>query len=112
MTRDEANDCISRQAAISKVLEYYTECERWKILSFTPNLIKQKVADILSDLPSVQSGRKTGTWKAHEDSKIPGYWHYGCSLCGCEVEKARNYCPNCGARLEGIWLIAKVKRIG
>ena len=44
---------------------------------------------------------KTGTWKAHEDSKIPGYWHYGCSVCGCEVEKARNYCPNCGAKLEG-----------
>ena len=74
-----------------KQYRWITDCE------IIPEMLKEELID------AIRAGKplQTGTWKAHEDSKIPGYWHYGCSLCGCEVEKARNYCPNCGAKLEG-----------
>ena len=25
-----------------------------------------------------------------------------CSVCGCYVEQASNYCPNCGAKMDGV----------
>ena len=41
-----------------------------------------------------------GTNKGYEDSYG---WKDVCSLCGCEfrVSKSANYCPNCGARMDG-----------
>ena len=28
-------------------------------------------------------------------------WLHRCSLCGCPQDYAHNYCPNCGARMDG-----------
>ena len=28
-------------------------------------------------------------------------WLHRCSLCGCPQDYAHNYCPNCGAKMDG-----------
>lgn len=102
MTIEEANDCISRQALRNamyhEAFEVDSEMQRWDGGCW----IRYKLFEtVIDNLPSVQLEQKAGTWKAHEDSKIPRYWHYSCSVCGCEVEKATRYCSNCGAMMKG-----------
>ena len=38
-----------------------------------------------------------GEWK--KDSDYP--WLLSCSVCGYSIEHGTNYCPNCGAKMEG-----------
>ena len=35
------------------------------------------------------------------DHECPWYKVYDCSECGCTVEIWHNYCPNCGAKMDG-----------
>ena len=35
------------------------------------------------------------------DYEYPSYKVLDCSECGCSVEKWHNYCPNCGAKMDG-----------
>ena len=35
------------------------------------------------------------------DHEYPWYTVFDCSECGCSVEKWHNYCPNCGAKMDG-----------
>ena len=35
------------------------------------------------------------------DHECPWYKVYDCSECGCSVERWHNYCPNCGAKMDG-----------
>ena len=68
--------------------------------------------------PAAQPERKTGHWQPWEYAR-PGYEYkfHKCSVCGvCDeyvsdvprpngtiarLERIRNYCPNCGAKMEG-----------
>ena len=45
-----------------------------------------------------QPERKTGRWMATEADE-PCF--YRCSECGRLIDERENYCPNCGARMEG-----------
>lgn len=49
----KGHEYIDRNNAITSICQYYTTCERMKMLSFTPNLIKQEVADILMKEPTI-----------------------------------------------------------
>lgn len=76
------DDLISRQTAVNAIRLY--ECDDHKInmgLIIAMNLIEK-----------VPSAQRTGKWI--DDN---------CSECGCYVHHgdARNYCPNCGAKMEG-----------
>ena len=35
------------------------------------------------------------------DHEFPAYKVFDCSECGCDVEIWHNYCPNCGAKMDG-----------
>ena len=54
-------------------------------------------------LPSAQPMRKKGRWKRRlVDSGFNADWY--CSECGWKTaleEHGYNYCPNCGAKMEG-----------
>ena len=55
-------------------------------------------------LPSVQPERKKGKWIVTDDGWDGEY--FVCSVCGCpwkiiEGTPKMNYCPNCGAKMEG-----------
>ena len=49
----KSHDYIDRNNAITSICQHYTTCERMKMLSFTPNLIKQEVTDILCAEPTI-----------------------------------------------------------
>ena len=103
-----SEDLISRQAAIDAILIKYTEYERLKMLHFTPNIIKQECADLLTDLPSVTPKQRTGHWIEHPEieTSAPEYiMFYECSECGdkqcfCKSNIHRkHFCNNCGAKM-------------
>lgn len=80
------DDLISRQAAIDALKE--------KVFR---NLTDEfyGAMQVLDELPSTESERKTGEWVSNHD----GSWN--CSECGLRVlvYAKGNYCPNCGARM-------------
>ena len=53
VTLPKGHDYIDRNNAITSICQHYTTCERMKMLSFTPNLIKQEVTDILCAEPTI-----------------------------------------------------------
>lgn len=114
------DDLISRQAAI--------ECLKTKIAEiFFKETAEKNVEKWLNELPTVQPEQKTGRWVTQFDGTL----HY-CSECGWALmdtesgdlpymgidyhrsneerwtccpewcEELMNYCPNCGAKMEGV----------
>ena len=54
-----------------------------------------ELLDAIKELPSVTLQRPKGKW-------INGNYHIRCSECGEDYPyRLRNFCPNCGARMEG-----------
>jgi rubrerythrin len=44
-----------------------------------------------------------GRWieKEYVDEPYGGYYLFHCSECGIPNARERNYCPNCGAKMDG-----------
>lgn len=64
------------------------------------------VARAIKDAPTIEAEPvKHGKWMLDSDPGEP--WRYQCSECGqktkdtCMGEPIGNYCPNCGARMDG-----------
>lgn len=92
------DDLISRQAAI-EVAD--------AVWSVTGDKNVAKVWDQIKDLPSAQPERKRGRWIVlGEQIENQTFDECKCSECEC-IEyfnkgwKHFNYCPNCGAQMEG-----------
>lgn len=84
------SDLISRQKAISTAENMYGVCDTGYMTDY-----KDLVIEALEVLPSAE---RVGEWI--ED----GEWYvtrYRCSECGKYVSNLSNYCPDCGARMEG-----------
>ena len=77
------NDTISRQAAIS----FIENVPYIKSHQNMGDLIKAW----LEQIPAVQPEQKTGRWIDDNCSECGQYVYHG---------DARNYCPNCGAKME------------
>ena len=93
----QPTETINREDAIGVILKYFTERERAGRYSFTPNLIKQICADLLSELPPVTPQRPKGKWIKYK-SRFGVY--FKCSECGKKlnwIDRDDNYCNNCGS---------------
>lgn len=98
------DDLISRQAAIDALGE---KPLAWTEGEYELGLQNQWQSDVdaLNGLPSAQPERKTGRWidEAYDPFIISGR----CSVCGWEAHLyeddvvGMNYCPNCGAKMDG-----------
>ena len=101
-------DCISRQAAIDALTEY------WKGISDRHPTLDGEMAvyadckGIIKRLPSAQPQRIKGRWVGTDYDGFadgnPVYDEWKCSICGCVVEDEEptwNFCPNCGADMRG-----------
>lgn len=102
------DDLISRAAAIKAICEDGTKLEREGRYILLMASRKQRDADILSALPTVDAVPvRHGRWETVED--WDGDEHYRCSECGAEfvlIDGTPNdndylYCPHCGARMDG-----------
>ena len=88
------DDLISRQAAIDDFYKY-------------PN-VKWTTLDVLEHINALPSAERRGRWVDGKRMGFDGtfYWFRQCSECLYEreddnPEKDTNYCPNCGARMDG-----------
>ena len=93
LERQQSDDCISRQEAISAIQdEYYAHA------------VGIDIVDIIAHLPPVQPTRPTGKWIVCDVVKFGdfvGTEKYECSKCHHRVGAFKsNFCPNCGARME------------
>ena len=63
--------------------------------------------DAVNAQPTIEPERKTGTWIPQDHNRRNGYvtttvyYYPKCSECGHSGNYDMNYCPNCGARMEG-----------
>ena len=78
------DDLISRQAAIHIASGY---CH------------PANIAEELRKLPAAQPEPKKGKW-IDKSGGIEGAWNY-CSICGEQAIDLYDFCPNCGAKMEG-----------
>lgn len=106
------SDLIDRDAAIEAMKNMYHAAEKWReeasddvikarAESCMASLIEMKLR--IEKLPSVQPERKKGRWIPQEDENGDPYGDK-CSECGARYvmpEGKTNYCPECGARMEG-----------
>ena len=86
-------DLISRRAAI-KEIDDLPNCYN----GYSDTYDKAYIIGALEELPSVEP--KHGKWIAVEYND--GTVHTECSVCGYGrgLPPVRNYCPNCGARMD------------
>lgn len=71
----KGHDYIDRNNAITSICQHYTICERMKMLSFTPNLIKQEVTDILCAVPTIIEADKAESEEVRNEMPIPDKNH-------------------------------------
>lgn len=84
------NDSISRQKTIEEVDKYFDGL---------PIQGHYDIVQIIKNMPTIEP--KRGKWIAVEYND--GTVHTECSVCGYGrgVPPVRNYCPNCGAKMDG-----------
>lgn len=93
------NDYIKREDAIRAIMEYIRDgCDESD--EFIDGTYKAKLI-IEEDIPSADVVEVRHAKDIGYESSYG--WKDVCSLCGCELgtSKSANYCPNCGARIDG-----------
>ena len=94
-------DCISREAVIDGIKEYFHDeyYQRTSIQDCRDCFIE----DVLNNLPSVTPQEpKTGHWIMTGDYYTGAYGdidYVKCSCCGEDSLEEGDYCPNCGAKM-------------
>ena len=75
---------------------------------FMPYAHEEKSIDadiVISDIKGMKAADvvpvRHGHWNAINQIAIGMSWKYRCNDCGCPQEYTHNYCPNCGARMDG-----------
>ena len=58
------------------------------------------VEDMIENAPTIEPERKTGQWEIYVISMLDGEG-CKCSECGFEGVPYWDFCPNCGARMNG-----------
>lgn len=93
-------DLISRKALLEAMQAKYKRLEEMK--QNTPDYADAfTIIDILAnELPTIEAASVVhGEWERIPYSYSNGY---RCSCCGQKsIEKHWNFCPNCGARMDG-----------
>lgn len=102
---------IDADALLNEFLKRYTERERNRNLVFAACEIKQDFADMISDFPTVDAvevvnGRWIGVdssyWRwSHDGAHTVEHITFRCSECARKSIIKTNYCPNCGAKMDG-----------
>ena len=89
------DEYIEREAACSSMPDDYYGWRDKQLLKSIPS----------ADVQPVRHGRYIGEYDGYADGN-PVYDMWYCSECGCYFEEwdekpTYNYCPNCGAKMDG-----------
>ena len=77
--------------------------EIWKDKDYIKFLSQEEKAKMLLDaIPTEHPQRKTGKWIANPYKVYGHSLNYECSECGKRIINFSDYCPNCGAEMEGV----------
>ena len=99
--RHSVNDLISRAAAIAQIKENYCHwCDHIDLCQSCET--QDCIATIEQQVPAVDAVPVVhGRWTTERTLKHDGEWY--CSVCEYEpiVFIVSNYCPNCGAIMDG-----------
>ena len=94
-------DLISRQA----VLETIEDCNKSGLTGiFCSYQDGKRFEQLINELPSVTIPNKTGHWIADVDKwgdVVTTVNGYRCDKCNAFNSDKDNFCPNCGAKMEG-----------
>lgn len=97
---------IERMKAISTIRSYeFGHCPEY-MQDWATKLKRAILQDIVDDVMEIPAADvveiKHGTWEKRQaiifDSELTGY---RCSECKTTWDTETNYCPNCGARMDG-----------
>ena len=100
-------DLINRQAALDAFGLFEKTRKYGGDYSGYDTMLLYEIQQTLEDLPSVTPKQRSGHWI--EQDGFDGDTYYDCSECGesfCLIDgtptdNLYNYCPNCGAKMEG-----------
>lgn len=81
--------------ALIEEIQYYIDEAGWSIAH---NEALNWCIEFIEHSPTVEE-RKPGKWIDNSDG-IEGAWNY-CSVCGEQAIDLYDFCPNCGAKMEG-----------
>lgn len=91
---------IEREAVLKNRFNMYT--------GFFGNIPVVAVRDIealpAADAVEVKHGRWVKKFERYHDTHTDEYWdeeYCSCPLCGKDSDLEHNFCPNCGARMDG-----------
>ena len=94
----------------SEEFEWCTDCKEYDQTAHCCHRFTKVIRQTVEEL---QAQPKTGKWIPTQNPQWKAYYHDKCSVCGwwntknavCRDSKKKahslNYCPNCGARMEG-----------
>lgn len=93
---------IEREAALSICQKEYEDC--LKMHDYCGDSVAWNIGGAIKGLPAADVAPVVhGRWIDPEDDDGGTLWH--CSKCGCPVKTISkpncNYCPKCGARMDG-----------
>lgn len=101
------DDLISRQDAINafaKAMPSLTTPDGCGQFDHDIYIVQETFVDNMQIIANLQSAEKIGKWKKIDYAdEVNGYVipNYECSNCQNWVEDMTDYCPNCGAKMEG-----------
>lgn len=95
------DDLISRQTAIETVWDFLVSSP---VIDAPGKEVGDDVEEVLKGVPRAQP--KTGQWKPLQHLGKEYTWLMECSCCGkgrigSNIALTYNYCPYCGAKMEG-----------
>ena len=89
MSKEEAIEILSEMRSEYNLFGDEEEATRYHVLSWAIKAINAEAV-------------KHGKWEKVKYDDDDGYFYlYVHKDCGCEQARERNYCPNCGAKMDG-----------
>lgn len=109
------DEYISRKAAIAYIREQSEECQKaFEELGGESGIYADAYNDLAEDFYSIPAADVAPVVRGRWEKEPSSYWRwtssgavavtrttYRCGLCGRGTAVKSNYCPNCGAKMDG-----------
>ena len=94
-------ECLKRETSGTDFDCNNSNCDECPLCYEQGNMGEQKEALDMAIKALEEPERKKGKWIFKEDFRIVDGYDWKCDQCGSWQRYTSNYCPKCGARMEG-----------